>query len=107
MAQSIEQVTADATEQLDERGVVARVGPEDQRGQEVADHPLELAPIAHVTERPEHDVVLPGVAMQQDRERGAEDLEKRGAGSLAQGAQGIGQLVRDAHALHGAPKPLL
>ncbi len=45
--------------------------------------------------------------MQQDRERGGEDLEERGGGHSAQHAQLLGQLPGDVDTLHGAPKPLV
>ena len=56
-------------EQLGEGRVAGQVHTKRERIDEVADHRLELCPVAPRERRPDHDVVLPGVARQQRREQ--------------------------------------
>ena len=66
-------------QQLAERRVARQVGPQRQRVEEEAHHPVGLRPRPPRDRRPDHDVLLPGKASEDHVQRGEEDHEQRGA----------------------------
>ncbi len=91
-----------AAQQLAHGGVAVQAGAQHQRVEEEADEPLQLDAVAAGHGRADGDVVLPGVARQQQLEGRQEEHEGREAFAVAEGLHGLGQCARQHDGSQGA-----
>src|SRR5262249_56592110 len=104
---------ADAREERPEARVARGVGPDHERVDEEADHPLELFAGPVRDRRPDEEVARTGEPEEKGLESGEERHEERGLLGAGQRPEAIGYLALDpdrpppaAQAHPGRPRPL-
>ncbi len=101
---AVQQLISRAADEVTERRSIPEVQAHHHGCDAVPQHGLEARLVAQVGDGSEHDVALPGIAVQQRREPCRDALEQRGVALPAQGAQPGGDVTRDGEWLHRARK---
>ena len=96
---------ADPRQQLAAGRVAREVEREGDLGQEGADHRLDLGPVPVGVVRPQDQLLLAGVAVEQRRQGGEHGHEQGGPLLPGEGPQRFGQLGRDVQQPPPAPHP--
>ena len=97
----------DLAQQRAEGGVAGDLGAQDEHVDEKADQRFQLGACAPGDRRPDDEVGLAGIAVEQGVKRRQQRHEERGAFVAAEGAECFDQRRRELQGVHGAGKGLL
>ena len=94
--------SAHPIQQIGKTGIRRQIDAQRQGIEEAADQRLELDPPPVIHRRAHHDILLPGVTVEQRQERGEQPHEQRRAAPPGEVAQPVGQHGRQAKRLRCA-----